>query len=197
MVVRKKISFRTTKTIEKKATDILNKAHKYGFYNFNSHTPIDLIVEKILKLQISFINLNEDFQGILGALDLNNKIIWLDSSLNHIETNNFTDEARCNFTIGHECGHYIFHRSLYSDYEDITLFHDINNPKTKMIETQANIFASYILMPTSLVMFKWSKIDYFAPFENTLFELARFFRVSREAMANRLKTAGLIDSNYQ
>jgi Zn-dependent peptidase ImmA (M78 family) len=195
MVVRKKISFHASKTIEKKAIEILNKAYKQGFYNFNSRTPIDLIVEKILKLQINFINLNEDCKGVLGALDLTNNIIWLDNSLNHIETGNFTDEARCNFTISHECGHYIFHRSLYNN-ENMALFHDINNPKTKMIETQANIFASYILMPTNLIMKKWSKIDYYAPFERTLFELTRFFMVSREAMINRLKTAGLIDINY-
>jgi Zn-dependent peptidase ImmA (M78 family) len=79
----------------------------------------------------------------------------------------------------------------------MTLFHDIDNPKTKMIETQANMFASYILMPTDLIMKKWSKIDYQAPFEKTLSSLTEFFKVSREALIIRLKKLELIDGSYQ
>lgn len=195
-MTNKKIRFIESETIEEKTTDTLIKAYKKGLYSSNIPTPIDLIVEKIFSLQIKFANLNQDFEGVLGALDSRNKIIWLDNSLNHTETDNFTDEARCNFTIAHECGHYILHQKLYDD-ADMTLFHDIENPKTKMIETQANMFASYILMPTNLVLKQWSKIDYHAPFENTLFDLTRFFRVSREAMINRLRTAQLIDESYK
>jgi Zn-dependent peptidase ImmA (M78 family) len=192
----KKVKFIESKTIEEKVNNTLFQAYKKNLYNSNIPTPIDLIVEKIFSLQIKFANLNQDFEGVLGALDSKNKIIWLDNSLNHTETDNFTDEARCNFTIAHECGHYILHQKLYDD-ADMTLFHDIENPKTKMIETQANMFASYILMPTNMILKKWSKIDYYAPFEDTLFELTRFFRVSREAMINRLKIAQLIDENYR
>jgi len=179
-MARKKVRFIESKTIEEKANTILSKAYKKGFYNFNIPTPIDLIVEIILELQINFADLNKDFEGVLGALDIKSQTIWLDESLNHTETKNFTDEARCNFTIAHECGHHILHQELY-DSADMTLFHDIENPKTKMIEIQANMFAAYILMPTNIILKKWSKIDYYAPFENTLFELTRFFRVSREA----------------
>jgi len=192
----KKVRFIESKIIEEKATNTLIKAYKKDLYNLNIPTPIDLIVEKIFSLQIKFANLNQDFEGVLGALDSKNKIIWLDNSLNHTETNNFTDEARCNFTIAHECGHHILHQELY-DSADMTLFHDIENPKTKMIEIQANMFAAYILMPTNIILKKWSKIDYYAPFEDTLFDLTRFFRVSREAMINRLKIAQLIDENYR
>jgi Zn-dependent peptidase ImmA (M78 family) len=195
-MIKRKVKFLESEEIEAKANYILNKAYINGFYNFDAHTPIDLIVEAILTLQIRFTNLNQDFEGVLGALDINNQIIWLDDSLNHIETNNFTDEARCNFTIAHECGHRILHQKLYNG-ADMTFFHDIENPKTKMIETQANMFAAYILMPTNLILKKWSEIDYYAPFEKTLFDLTRFFRVSREAMVNRLKIAQLIDENYQ
>jgi len=180
-MARKKVRFIESKTIEEKANTILNKAYKKGFYNFNSPTPIDLITEIILELQINFADLNKDFEGVLGALGIKSQTIWLDESLNHTETKNFTDEARCNFTIAHECGHHILHQELY-DSADMTLFHDIENPKTKMIEIQANMFAAYILMPTNIILKKWSKIDYYAPFEDTLFDLTRFFRVSREAM---------------
>ncbi|MFT6259363.1 MAG: Zn-dependent peptidase ImmA (M78 family) [Rickettsiales bacterium] len=195
-MTKSKVRFLESEIIEQKANDVLNKAHQKGFYDFNSSTPIDLIVEIILELNINFADLNKDFEGVLGALDIKNQMIWLDESLNHTQTDNFTDEARCNFTIAHECGHHILHQKLYDD-ENMTLFHDIENPKTKMIETQANMFASHILMPTDLIMKKWSKIDYQAPFEKTLSSLTEFFKVSREALIIRLKTAELIDRSYQ
>lgn len=193
----KKVSFIDNETIEYTATQILIRAEKQGFYSFNSNTPIDLIAENILELQINFDDLNKNHdKEILGALDLKNNTVWLDKSLDYPETKNFTNEARCNFTIAHECGHYMFHKALYSG-KSMASFHDTDNPKTKMIETQANMFASYILMPTKLIMRKWSKIDYSATFEKTLFDLTRFFKVSREAMIIRLKSIGLIDVSYQ
>jgi Zn-dependent peptidase ImmA (M78 family) len=195
-MTKRKVKFLESSLIEQKANDVLNKAHQKGFYDFNSSTPIDLIVEIILKLNINFSDLNKDFEGVLGALDIKNQMIWLDESLNHTENNNHTIESRCNFTIAHECGHHILHQKLYDD-ENMTLFHDIENPKTKMIEIQANMFASYILMPTDLIMKKWSKIDYHAPFEKTLSSLTSFFKVSREALIIRLKKLELIDRSYQ
>jgi Zn-dependent peptidase ImmA (M78 family) len=106
-MTRKKVAFLESKIIESEATKLLKLAHQKGFYDFNRPTPIDLIVEIILKLNINFSDLNKDFEGVLGALDIKSQMIWLDESLNHTQTDNFTDEARCNFTIAHECGHYI------------------------------------------------------------------------------------------
>jgi Zn-dependent peptidase ImmA (M78 family) len=210
-----KVSYRKSKTIENKANEILLQAQKLGFYDSKSFTPIDLIVEKIFKLQIKFANLNQDFAGVLGAIDFINSVIWIDNSLNYIEPYNSIDEARCNFTIAHEIGHYVFHKKIYEQSEDVALFHDENNPKTKMIETQANMFAAYILMPEKLIKIKWSEItnklkssaQKIAPETSHFFtwnqidddeqteeikqrvisEMAKFFKVSKEAITNRIK----------
>ena len=197
--MEKGVSFRRPEIIERKANAILQKAKEKGFYNFDSATPIDLIVEKIFRLRMNFVDLNKSFQGALGALDLKNKRIWIDESLNHTISDNsdFTTEARCNYTIAHEGGHYVFHRPQYRKAENLALFHDSSDPRTKALETQANMFASYILMPKVLMIKKWGEIDHnnFAA-DQVIGEMMRFFRVSRETMVYKLKFLGLLDPSY-
>jgi Zn-dependent peptidase ImmA (M78 family) len=192
----KGVRFIPEEKIEEKAITLLEKAEKQGIYQFKSCTPIDLIAEKTLKLQIKFANLNEDLEGVLGALDISNKTIWIDNSLS--DDDNFTLMSRCNFTIAHEFGHYILHKKLYNE-ENIQLYHygDNQTNAIKNMETQADRFASYLLMPTIPLMRKLSSINQNQPFEKTLFELTRFFKVSKEAMIIRLKKLGLVDVGYK
>jgi Zn-dependent peptidase ImmA (M78 family) len=193
----KGVRFIPEEKIEQKAIAVLEKAEKQKIYQFKSHTPVDLIAEKIFKLHIRFTNLNQDLEGVLGALDINNKIIWIDDSLNG-DNKNFTLDARCNFTIAHELGHYAFHKKLYNE-ENIQLYHygDNQNKAIKNMETQADLFASHILMPTTVLMKKLNSISQYQPFNQTLFELTRFFKVSKEAMIIRLKKLGLVDDDYE
>ena len=65
------------------------------------------------------------------------------------------------------------------------------------METGADLFASHILMPTAVLMKKLSSIGQHQPFNQTLFELTRFFKVLKEAMVIRLKKLGLVDDNYE
>ena len=192
----KGVRFIPEEKIEEKAITLLEKAEEQGIYQFKSCTPIDLIAEKTLKLQIKFANLNEDLEGVLGALDISNKSIWIDNSLS--DDNNSTLMSRCNFTIAHEFGHYILHKKLYNE-ENIQLYHygDNQTNAIKNMETQADRFASYLLMPTIPLMRKLSSINQNQPFEKTLFELTRFFKVSKEAMIIRLKKLGLVDVGYK
>jgi Zn-dependent peptidase ImmA (M78 family) len=192
----KGVKFIPEEKIEEKAITLLEKAEKQRIYQFKSCTPIDLIAEKTLKLQIKFANLNEDLEGVLGALDISNKTIWIDNSLS--DDDNFTLMSRCNFTIAHEFGHYILHKKLYNE-ENIQLYHygDNQTNAIKNMETQADRFASYLLMPTIPLMRKLSSINQNQPFEKTLFELTRFFKVSKEAMIIRLKKLGLVDVGYK
>ncbi len=192
----KGVKFIPEEKIEEKAITLLEKAEKQRIYQFKSCTPIDLIAEKTLKLQIKFANLNEDLEGVLGALDISNKTIWIDNSLS--DDDNFTLMSRCNFTIAHEFGHYILHKKLYNE-ENIQLYHygDNQTNAIKNMETQADRFASYLLIPTIPLMRKLSSINQNQPFEKTLFELTRFFKVSKEAMIIRLKKLGLVDVGYK
>ena len=197
-MMEKGVSFRSHEVIERRVDIILQKAKGKGFYNFDSATPIDLIIEKLFRLKIGgFVNLNKDFSGALGALDLNNGVVWIDESLDHtVNPSDFTKEARCNFTIAHELGHYVFHRPQYKEAKNSALFHDGSDPRTKALETQANMFASYILMPRAVMMKKWEEIDQSCPIDSAIREMTRFFKVSRETMTYKLKFLGLLDPSY-
>lgn len=61
---------------------------------------------------------------------------------------NVTIPGRINFTLGHEFGHYLLHRSIRDEFRcgqpDIL---DYNSAASKKQESEANQFASYLLMP--------------------------------------------------
>jgi hypothetical protein len=196
-MMEKGVSFRSPEVIERKVSTILQKAQAKGFYNFDSATPIDLVIEKLFRLRIGgFVDLNKEFTGALGALDLDSRMVWIDESLNHtIDPSDFTKEARCNFTIAHELGHYVFHRPQYKEAKNLALFHDSSDPRTKALETQADMFASYILMPKTVVIKRWDEIKN-CPIESAIGEMTRFLKVSRETMTYKLKFLGLLDPSY-
>lgn len=62
--------------------------------------------------------------------------------------NRVSNERRRRFTFAHELGHFMCHRELRDQFEDseetLNEFHD-------EIETEANIFASWLLMPANLL----------------------------------------------
>ncbi len=162
-----------------------------GFYDFNSPTPMDLIAEKICNLRIMYENLDDDLPGTLGLLDLDNKAIWIDISLDHLDTDQFIDEARCNFTMGHEIGHFILDHA--GGNKNLIDFHNEFNPETKKAETQANMVAAMLLMPRELAIRKWNE-DFADTFDlgDRIIQMMIFFRSSRETTVNRLNTLGLL-----
>jgi Zn-dependent peptidase ImmA (M78 family) len=190
--VTKRVEFLPPEYIEAKVHGILCKAQELGFYDFNSPTPLDLIAEKICGFNILFENLDQDLEGILGMLDLENKAIWLDQCLNHFETQQFCDEGRCNFTIAHEIGHYVLDHVSYKD-DNMIAFHNELDPEVRKMETQANMFGAMLLMPKELVYRKWNH-DFanISNFNDAITAMTDFFRASRETTENRLKTLGLI-----
>lgn len=58
-------------------------------------------------------------------------------------------EGRINFTIAHEFGHYLLHRELESAFEcsQSKILGFAANSTYRRIEKEANVFASYLLMP--------------------------------------------------
>lgn len=56
--------------------------------------------------------------------------------------------GRINFTIAHELGHYLLHRKLRDTFQcgQVQMM-EYDSPESKRIESQANTFASYLLMP--------------------------------------------------
>jgi hypothetical protein len=61
-----------------------------------------------------------------------------------------TVPGRINFTLGHEFGHYLIHRKTRDEFlcgqPDML---DYNSAATKKLESEANKFASYLLMPAA------------------------------------------------
>lgn len=59
-----------------------------------------------------------------------------------------TIPGRINFTIAHELGHYLVHRKLRDTFQcGRNEMLDYDSVESRRIESQANIFASYLLMP--------------------------------------------------
>lgn len=192
MILASKVRFLPPFYIEAKVQALLEEANKRGFYNFDSFTPLDLIAEKICDLKIIFEDLDKDLKGTLGLLDLKNEAIWLDNCLNHLETEQFCDEGRCNFTIAHEIGHYALDHNSYTNGNMIA-FHNELDTETRKIETQANMFGAMLLMPSDLMRQKWNKdFQYITNPNNKVTAMTKFFRSSRETTQNRLKTLDLL-----
>jgi hypothetical protein len=57
-------------------------------------------------------------------------------------------QGRINFTLSHELGHYLLHRNQEDSFEcGQSNMLDYNSPESQKREKEANIFASYLLMP--------------------------------------------------
>jgi hypothetical protein len=92
------------------------------------------------------INFSDFSQGILGALSFADMIITLSNDL-------VSDIHRRNFTLAHELGHLYLHKQLlerynstFWDYEE-KFVANLPDDIIKRTEIQANLFASYLLIP--------------------------------------------------
>jgi Zn-dependent peptidase ImmA (M78 family) len=103
--------------------------------------------------------------------------------------------VRKRFTAAHELGHYVYHRDLIGDgiyddaaYRTTDLSGRYRNPKILLEhETQANRFASVVLMPSALIerLLREYRLDTGNP--RDVKELARMLDVSEQALRIRLK----------
>lgn len=131
-------------------------------------------IEQIIRLQypeilLEFKPLADDVSGELRYAEEN----W------HMIINIKHSKTRQRFTMGHELGHYVYHRRETSQFVD-TLFYRQNQLKSS-IEYMADEFASLILMPEALVKSSIEKGI------NSVAKLASTFNVSSEAMTYRLQ----------
>ncbi len=139
-----------------------------------------------------------DVEGLARALGVRVRRAWLDGQLSgmierntdgkYVITVNASDRhERQRFTIAHELGHYMLHRSLIGDGVDDDRayrstsggkYHNLNiGPRQ---ETEANRFAANLLMPRELI----SKLKRDRGLRTTD-DLATALAVSKQAMAIR------------
>jgi Zn-dependent peptidase ImmA (M78 family) len=102
--------------------------------------------------------------------------------------------TRQRFTIAHEFGHYVLHRSLSNVFfdESLVFFRDRESTTgTKYQEIEANNFAAELLMLRKHLALK--PLDAFDEADNSgICQLAQEFGVSTQALTIRLTKLGLI-----
>ena len=108
-----------------------------------------------------------------------------------IWVNRLHSKGRRRFTVAHELGHYYFDipksGGKYKDY----MFN--RSSETNAVEIRANQFAAALLMPQNLLDAAIEKLDINAnciSFYNDVYNLAKAFDVSEQAMRFRLTNLG-------
>lgn len=147
--------------------------------------PID--VEEIAKkrgLEVVSYDLGSDVSGLLAIKEGKGTIGY----------NLYESKKRKRFTIAHELGHYELHKDksdLFVDKEFI--YRSANTPASvehKVMEHEANYFASCILMPTDQVRKALETMDIDLMTEAGIETLAALFDVSTTAMSLRISKLG-------
>ena len=172
--------------------------------------PFEYAASNGLSYKVEYIE--EEFQ--LGILNIEKNYVILNSK----GLNNY---KRYRFTMAHELGHYILHSHLFKEQgivsvgeSEETLSISIND--SRRIEYQANLFASYLLMPMALVATIYEHLfetiihkDYgdtlrplyynpmqpetFESYNNVVGSMAKLLGVSLQAMNIRLQSLGLLN----
>jgi Zn-dependent peptidase ImmA (M78 family) len=142
-------------------------------------------IAKACGVQISHSSLEGDLSGFLY---LKNKQALIGVNTHHAP-------VRQNFTIAHELGHFLLH----NQEEQIHVDHGfrgfrrntLSSEGTDAGEREANFFAATLLMPEEFLDADIEdEIDLFD--DDFLYNLARKYGVSTQALVNRLKYLGYI-----
>lgn len=235
---------------DKKNVPVLNKeeinffAEKYAaeFQSDILHTPqpfnIDGFLEQYLELTLDYQYLSHDgrYLGMTVFNDTDKVVIYLpdQNCADYLHVDHGTviidntlleisQEHRYRFTLGHEGGHWVFHRAFYGyDPYQLSLF-DTNTPFLKCrevnhcylscdtkswdtgrwMEWQADKFSAAILMPVTSVknMFAASQFPFSsADAYSAIREVSAVYNVSEQAAYLRLCDLGIVckpDTNLQ
>ena len=148
--------------------------------------PVDKIA-KGLGAQLRFSPLDEELSGM----------IYVSGNTPIIGVNSLHPPNRQRFSIAHEVGHLVLHRELISgrvhvDKEFRVQFATLNRDAasalgTDRIEIEANQFAAELLMPTAWFIQALASKHFDIDNEGPLEEIARKFRVSRQALDFRIR----------
>lgn len=167
-IIRKAKEICEINNISEYPVKIVDLCKNYGFSVFEEYLPDD--VSGFIVVQEEDFNKYESGKVIVANL----------SEL----------AARRRFTIAHELGHYILHKK-----KDEKLYAHRDTGESGRIESEANIFASNILMPEELVRnaLELSENPLVASFDLfKIYYIAEQFAVSRSAAQVRLKQLGII-----
>lgn len=169
--------------IEKIANEILIKARIT-----KPKVMANEIAEFTCGLEFEWCNLNQCCNNgkVLAAISICNQIIYMNEEF---ETELKNCPGRMNFTIAHEIGHWLLHKNSAQTnlaiFEGEVLICRGVDSKINDRERQANLFATYLLMPEKFIV-ECVK-DFHSPMsEYDLKMLADIFSVSKQSMKIRL-----------
>jgi Zn-dependent peptidase ImmA (M78 family) len=171
-----------SRKIEEKVSEILQSM------NMNyPPVPVDEVAQ-YLGLTVEKIQLSENVSGILV----------LDGDVGTIGVNAGHALVRRRFSVAHEIGHYVLHKtdkSLFIDKKYIAVYQRNEKSATgeDLLEIQANRFAAALLMPADMIRNAVNQKDFDFGDELALESLAQKFNVSTQAMAYRLANLGLFE----
>ena len=143
--------------------------------------PVERIA-KMLDAQLRYSPLDNELSGM----------IYVKEGTPIIGVNALHHPHRQRFTIAHECGHLVLHKTqitqeVHVDKEFPMLMRDaVSAAGVNEIEVEANLFAAALLMPESLLAKALGSEPLDIDDEGAVSALARSFRVSLSAMRFRL-----------
>lgn len=148
---------------------------------------------------------------LLGKCDFKNKRILISTNTKDLLL------PRWRFTLAHELGHAILHQQYFKDIsifdDERTLFGNIySSADQQRMESQANLFASSLLMPKNLFLYKYKEAYDLLAIPKRFFPrvyvdnqsvnlgdyyslvdcLSKFFHVSHQAIEIKLRNLNLI-----
>ncbi len=168
MNAKASVSFLSQEAIESISLYFLTNYFAVRNQRFFPPVPVDVILEKHLKLSLGFGDLHKMLDvprkgiepDVLGALWVNSGEVLIDEYLE--PDTNPTREGRFRFTVAHEIGHWELHRGqLMSSSQkrepsnqSPTVVCRASQAKER-IEWQADQFSSCLLMPRHLLLGAW------------------------------------------
>lgn len=167
------------KLINTKVRSILRSFEPLAF-------PIDIeFIAKSRGLKVVPYPLDDDVSGVLA----------IEGGQGTIGYNQKEPRTRKRFTIAHELGHFELHRqysNLFVDKQFIYRSQTSGDTKEKLVmEQEANLFASMILMPSDVLRREVEKMEIDLGNEDGLRYLSKAFDVSISAMSVRISSLGL------
>jgi len=141
---------------------IKNKADLFRQQFWDDSIPVN--IEKIIdvKLEINIVP-----TPMMMTLCDTDALIASDWQSIYVDENKYMDDRyqnRLRFSLAHEIGHFILHKNIYSGFNikeirDIyKLYEEIPEKQYEYLETQANKFANYLLVPRERLIIERDKV---------------------------------------
>lgn len=134
------IQYISKEDLKEQAQSLFNKCNIYKFNDIAG----EVYAKLFSRYHIDFKDLPD---GIMGLIDIKHQIIAISNTIIH-------DEHRIHFTLAHELGHVHLHETFLSyqmnkheDYGYLN-YNEYPDEIIKRMEIQANLFASYLLLPS-------------------------------------------------